>query len=172
MTPCGPRRTLVDSSARWQLRPSLKAAEADAGVVGGDRIQGMSDSLLGELVEEQLGSVVFVMDYLQLDFGDARFTASVWPTVTIGDATLRFGDTGYRDALCAFLTHEVTSTEESAEAGLVIRFGLGEIVTNPEPGDLSGPEIARLQLHEAPFRDGAWEVWRPGEGVFAGRDWP
>jgi len=130
----------------------------------------VSDSLLEALVEEQLGSVVFVMDYLQLDFGDARFTAYVWPTVTIGGTTLLFGDPGYRNALCAFITHEVTSAEESPEAGLVIRFGFGEIVTNPAPTDLSGPEIAHLQLHEGPFRDAAWTVWRPGEDVFAALD--
>lgn len=131
----------------------------------------MSDSSLGALVEEHLESVVFVMDYLQLDFRDARFTAYVWPAVTIGDVTLRFGDPGYRDALCAFITHEVTSTKESPEAGLVIRFGLGELVTNPEPTDLSGPEIAQLQLHSGPFRDAALTVWRPGEDVFAQREW-
>ncbi len=132
----------------------------------------MSDSLLAALDEEELGSVVFVMDYVQLDFSAARFTAYVWPTVTIGDdATLRFGDRGYRDALCAFITHEVLSTEESPEGGLVIRFGMGEIVTNPEPTDLGGPEIAMLQVHADSFRNEAWEVWRPGEDVFAGRDW-
>lgn len=111
------------------------------------------------------------MDYVQLDFSSARFSAYVWPTVTVGDATLHFGDRDYRAALCAFITHEVLSTEESPEMGLAIRFGLGEIVTNPLPGDLGGPEIAMLQVHEDSFRDKAWEVWRPGEGIFAGRDW-
>jgi hypothetical protein len=48
------------------------------------------DSLLDALVEEQLRSVVFVMDYLQLDFGNARFNAYVWPTVTIGEVTRQF----------------------------------------------------------------------------------
>lgn len=131
----------------------------------------MDDSLLDALVEEQLGSVVFVMDYLQLDFSHALFTAYVWPSVTIGGRTLHFGDSGYRDALCAFITHAVTAVEESAGAGLVIRFGLGKIVTNPGPTELSGPEIAQLQVHEDSFRDAAWMVWRPGEDVFAGRDW-
>jgi hypothetical protein len=131
----------------------------------------VSVSLLEALVDEQLGSVVFVTDYLQLVFGDARFTAYVWPTVTIGDATLQFGDPGYRDALCAFIMHEVTSAEESPEVGLAIRFGLGAIVTNPAPADLSGPEIAQLQLQEGPFREAAWMVWRAGEDVFSGRDW-
>jgi hypothetical protein len=138
--------------------------------VRGGRIVPVTDSLLEALVAEELGAVVFVMDYLQLDFGNARFTAYVWPTVTIGDVTREFGDRGYRDALCALITHEVTSTEESPGAGLVIRFGLGEIVTNPEPTDLAGPEIAMLQVHEDAFREASWAVWLPGEHVFAGRD--
>lgn len=131
----------------------------------------MDESLLKALVDEQLGSVVFVMDYLQLDFSAARFSAYVWPTVTIGGAILHFGDPGYRDALCAFIAHEVVAVEESPETGLVIRFGLGQIVTNPEPTDLVGAEIAQLQVHEGPFTDASLTVWRPGEGVFADRDW-
>jgi hypothetical protein len=131
----------------------------------------VTDSLLQALVAEELGSVVFVMDYLQLDFGAARFSAYAWPTVTIGEVSREFGDPGYRDALCALITHEVISTEESSAAGLVIRFHLGEIATNPEPTDLDGAEIAMLQVHEGPFQDAAWMVWRPGEDVFAGRDW-
>ena len=92
-------------------------------------------------------------------------------TVAIDDGRHHFGDPGYRDALCTFITHEVTAVKESPEAGLVIRFGVGEIVTNPEPTDLGGPEIAQLQLRGDSFRDEAWMVWRPGEDVFAGLDW-
>jgi hypothetical protein len=131
----------------------------------------VSDSLLDALIGEQLGSVIFVMDYLQLDFNAARFTAYVWPTVTRDDATKHVGETGYRDALCAFIAEEVLSVEESYEAGLKIRFKFGNITTNPAATDLSGPEIAQLQVHAGPFRDAAWMVWRPGEDVFAGRDW-
>jgi hypothetical protein len=131
----------------------------------------VSNSPLQALVEEQLGSVVFVMDYLQLDFSAARFSAYVWPTVTIGGTSLQFGDRGYRDALCALITHEVLSTDESPVLGLVIRFGLGEVVTNPVPTDLDGPEIAQLQVHQDSFLDESWTVWRPGEGIFSGRDW-
>jgi len=134
------------------------------------RIFGVSGSLLEALAEEELASVVFVADYVQLDFSTARFSAFAWPTVTIGDTTLHFGDRGYRDALCAFITHEALSTEESSEAGLVIRFGLGEIATNPGPSDLSGPEIAQLQVNPSAFRDEGWAVWRSGEGIFAGHD--
>jgi hypothetical protein len=131
----------------------------------------VKDSLLKALVEGELSSVVFVEDYLQLDFGDARFTAYAWPTVTIGGASLQFGDPGYRDALCAFITHQVTATEESPEAGLVIRFALGEIVTNPEPTDLGGPEIAQLHVYDPQEQATRLMVWRPGEDNFAGHKW-
>jgi hypothetical protein len=131
----------------------------------------VTTSLLEALVEEELGSVVFVMDYVQLDFVNARFSSYVWPTVSIGDVSRGFGDPGYRDALCALITHEVIETEESSEAGLVIRFGLGEVVINPEPSDLSGPEIAVLEVNADAFRDASLAVWRPGEDVFASRNW-
>lgn len=123
------------------------------------------------LVEESLASVTFVHDYVQLDFGDARFTAYVWPSITISDVTLRFGDRGYRDALCAFITHEVTTVEESPEVGLSIRFGRGAIITNPEPGDLDGPEIAQLHVYDPMDQTTRLMVWRPGEDTFAGREW-
>ena len=35
----------------------------------------MAESLLTRLVEEPLGSVTFVQDYVRLDSGDARLTA-------------------------------------------------------------------------------------------------
>lgn len=101
-----------------------------------------------ELVGESLESVVFVMDYVQLDFNGSRFSAYVWPTVTIGTTQRDFGDQGYRDALCTFITHEVTAAEERAGVGLVIQFALGSIVTNPEPGELTGPEIAMLNIYD------------------------
>ena len=131
----------------------------------------MPESLLAELVEETLSSVVFVMDYVQLDFNGSRFTAFVWPVATIGNESLNFGDRGYRDAICAFITHEVISTEETAEVGLVINFGLGSIVTNPEPHELTGPEIAMLNIYDPMHQTTRLDVWRPGEDVFAGRDW-
>ena len=116
--------------------------------------------------------MVFVMDYVQLDFTGARLTSYVWPTVTIGSANLNFGDSGYRDALCAFITHEVVACEESPESGLVVRFRLGEVVVNPASStDLGGPGIAQMQVHEDSFRDAAWTGPGPGEGVFAARDW-
>lgn len=100
---------------------------------------------LRDLMTQLRPPLVFVMDYLQLDFSAARFSAYVWPKVAIGDLTSQYGDSSYRDTLCAFITHEVLSVKESHEAGLVIRFELGDIAVDPAANDLRGPEIARLQ---------------------------
>ena len=143
---------------------------ADVGVERCERLQGMTDSSLDALVEQRLGSVVFVWDYVQLDFGDARFTAYVWPTVAVGNVVLEFGEPGYRDALCAFIEQRVTAAEESPERGLVIRFDSGEIVTNPKPTDLTGPEIAQLHIYDPMYQMTDVMVWRPGEDTFAGGD--
>jgi len=83
-----------------------------------------------------------------LDFGDAWFTAHVWPTVSIGDLVLSLADRGYRDALCAFITHEVLGADESTANGLTLSFGLGSIRTNPEPTELAGPEVAQLAMYD------------------------
>lgn len=131
----------------------------------------MQESLLPKLQGETLSAVVFVSSYVQLDFDGSRFTAYVWPTVEIGPSTWQFGDRGYRDALCAFIGHDVAVAEESHEVGLAIRFGLGSITTNPEPHELSGPEIANLTIYDPAYDRNEWMVWRPGEDVFAGRDW-
>lgn len=131
----------------------------------------MSDSLLTALAREELGSVVFVRDYLQLDFSTARFAVFVWPTVRADDVVHRPGDPGYRDALCALIGRQVTATGESVETGLVIQFGSAELVTNPDPSELCGPEIAMLTVDEGPFQAAGWAVWRPGEDTFAGPAW-
>ena len=61
------------------------------------------------------------------------------------------------------------STRTSPVVGLVIRFGLGEIVRDPVPADLGGPEIAHL--HTGTRFVTVRGRGRPGEGAFSGRDW-
>jgi hypothetical protein len=127
----------------------------------------VADSLFAAIVQDDLRSVTFNVSGVELRFGDACFTAHVWPTVSIGDATWAYGDHGYRDALCAFISHEVAAVEESQSDGLVLRFALGSITTNPELGDLSGPEIAQLAVYDPMEQLAHLAVWRVGEGPFS-----
>lgn len=129
---------------------------------------GSADSHLQALVGAELSSVVFVRDYLQLDFDGPRLTLYVWPQVVIGDEVRRLGDLGYRDALCALIGQVVRSAADSTDTGLLVILETGSVVTKPEPAELSGPEIATL----SGFTDSAaWMVWRPGERPFDGPGW-
>ncbi|GIH89928.1 hypothetical protein ACFFMN_11990 [Planobispora siamensis] len=123
----------------------------------------MPDSLLSALIGQELGSVVFVRDYLQLDFDGPRLTLFVWPQVSVDSTVHSMGDPGYRDTLCALIGHTVLTTAESPDAGLVVGFGRGSVTLKPEPSHLEGLEIAML----GGFTDREdWMVWRPDEYPF------
>jgi hypothetical protein len=129
------------------------------------------DSLLDRLAGEELSSVIFVRDYAQFDFNGPRLSTYVWPLVEAAGPVAherRFGDQGYRDALCELIGRTVTEVCDSPDNGVVIRFDQGALVINPEPDDLQGPEIATLQTND---EDGTWAIWRPGEGCFSHREW-
>lgn len=64
-----------------------------------------------------------------LDFGDASYTVRGWPSVAIGAESWRFGDRGYRDALCALISQPVNAVEDSSDHGVVLTFALGHIAT-------------------------------------------
>lgn len=130
----------------------------------------MDHSVLDRLIGSDLGSVVFVRDYLQLDLDAGRLTLLVWPVVVTGAGVSRFGYLGYRDLLCSLIGHAVTSTTESCEAGLVLRFEAGELVVRPRTCELGGPEIALLDVPATATSDRVWACWRPGEGVFSDLD--
>jgi len=128
-------------------------------------------SVLRNLIGESLSSVVFVMDYLQLDFNGTRLSSYVWPKSVIGSTVRSFGEDGYRDQLCAFIDHEVCDTDETVERGLEVRFDLGAIVIDPALEDLTGPEIAVLHVYAPPGEISPWSVWRPGEDIFDRPGW-
>lgn len=119
------------------------------------------DSLLASLRGLELESVVFVRDYVQLDFGGPRLTCFSWPAIGRDGSTLRIEDVGYRDALCAFINETVVSTDDAVGIGLVLGFESGLLSIHPTI-DEAGPEIAML----SGFDDERWDVWRPGEYTF------
>lgn len=120
------------------------------------------NELLSRLVGQNLATVVFLKWYLQLTFDGPYLTCEAWPTVDLGDGELRYGDPGYRDALCSLLATEVIRTRELTGVGIAIEFEFGVVRIHPDRDELEGPEIALLNG----FEDGAWMCWRPGEEAF------
>ena len=50
---------------------------------------------------EELKSVEFVEDYLQLRFGEPLLKLYDWPHILLTDSSVAFGEPEYRNALCA-----------------------------------------------------------------------
>ena len=78
--------------------------------------------LFSELIGHQLSSVVFVQDYLQLDFDGDRMTMYVWPTLHMTHGCRRFGEVEYRNELCSFIAKKISSIELQEQACLILNF--------------------------------------------------
>jgi len=62
------------------------------------------------LENEQLSSVIFVQNYLQLDFDGNRLTCFRWPIVVVKGLFYSFDEPGFRDKLCEVISRKVTQT--------------------------------------------------------------
>jgi hypothetical protein len=103
----------------------------------------MSNSLinLDAIVGEQLSSVEFIQDYVQFHFDGPHIIAFVWPVVESGGEVLRFGETGYRDALCDRIGRKVRMASISEGDTATIEFDDGATIRiSLKPEDHKGPE--------------------------------
>ncbi len=111
--------------------------------------------LLSPLVGEQLSSITFVMDYLQIHFNQHRFNAYAWPVVWANNQRYAYGEAGYRDAICSLIAKSVTRFEEYLDAGLVFEFGDSYSLEIP----ISDPTGKMVEVAEYHRPDGVWTVW-------------
>jgi hypothetical protein len=54
-----------------------------------------ASDVIASIAGEQLSSIEFVQDYVQLRFDGPTLTAFVWPTLTVGGNSFRFGERAY-----------------------------------------------------------------------------
>jgi hypothetical protein len=78
---------------------------------------------------EQLSSVEFVQDYVQLRFDGPYLTAITLHNVELGNIHLKWGMPGYRDALCDRIGTTVQSVSVITSETLLIKFADGAIVS-------------------------------------------
>lgn len=82
----------------------------------------MESILKDKLINEQLSSVEFVQDYLQLHFDGRTITSYIWPIINIKNESLIFGDVLYRNALCDFIGNKVKDIFFKDKEYLVLYF--------------------------------------------------
>jgi hypothetical protein len=102
---------------------------------------------LRNLVGGELSSVVFVRDYIQLDFDGPCLSAYTPPTVTRGSESLSLGQAGYRDSLCAQIGCRVERTEVVVKHRVSIVFDSCAVVSiSLLDNDYRGPEALEFSL--------------------------
>jgi len=115
----------------------------------------MEETLKSKLVGEQLSSVEFVQDYLQLHFDGRTITAYVWPEVSLNGETYILGQDTYRDRLCDLIGNVVTDLyyQDKEHIALVFKENKGTIKINLAPNN---PEIVS---EIAIFNDSLDKTW-------------
>lgn len=106
------------------------------------------------IIGEQLSSVVFVQDYLQLDFDGNKLTCYIWPKVNIGEE-YEFSNLNYRNILCGLIA-KIVSTIKVDEGETVyiyfegnssLKFNLNEVA----------PQIGNAIILDT--YDGEWSTY-------------
>ncbi|MEO6151126.1 MAG: hypothetical protein ABIN95_03355 [Mucilaginibacter sp.] len=65
------------------------------------------ENLFKSILNEQLSSVTFVQDYLQLSFDGKTLTCYSWPIIKTLSDNYDHQKQGYKDALCEIITYKV-----------------------------------------------------------------
>ncbi len=112
----------------------------------------ISNDPLSILVGEKLSSVIFVLDYLQLDFDGNRLTCYIFPKVIKDKLVTSINSDNYRNLLCSFLGAIVISTTEKDGFGISISFEAGEIFLSFTDEDIG--EVAYFVDN-----DGKWSTY-------------
>ena len=79
------------------------------------------------LVGEELRSVAFVEDFLELRFGTPLLTLYDWPHVLLTDFSVAFGEPEYRNALCAQIGEMVSTASLEEDNALTIELANGVV---------------------------------------------
>jgi hypothetical protein len=98
------------------------------------------------LVGEELATVTFVRDYVQLGFDGPLLTSLTPLVVTDTSGRVTSGDDQFRNRLCDLIGKQVTGVDLRAEDALFIRFGDGSSVSlSLRADDYPGPEAVNFR---------------------------
>ncbi len=100
---------------------------------------------------EELKSVAFVEDFLELRFGAPLLTLYEWPYVMLTDFSVAYGEPEYRNALCSLIGESVTTASFEEAQSLTIEFGNGVVLgVSLREEDLEQPECGAFSPTGSP----------------------
>ena len=109
----------------------------------------MDSNLSLELRGKNLSAVVFVQDYLQLQFDGAILTFMIFPTIEFGNCIISIEDSDYRNKLCEMIGKEVADVlyQENIKFSLLFE-ELKSISCSLNPEDYIAPEMIIFENKE------------------------
>ena len=112
------------------------------------------DQALKRLIGEQLSSVEFVQDYLQLRFdGQCLTVYGFVHHVVRNQCSISWGQPGYRDMLCGLISHKIKQTELLSGEKIFLTFDNESIWSmSLREEDRNGPEALM-------YVDGSDKIW-------------
>jgi hypothetical protein len=97
----------------------------------------------------ELCGVVFVMDYLQLLFGETVMSIFTTPIITTPDAEVAFGQSGFADAICGQISRRVNAVAIEPTERITIGFDSGAHLRIPLAPELpTSAEAVVLQFSD------------------------
>ncbi|KAA3642728.1 MAG: hypothetical protein DWQ07_19565 [Chloroflexi bacterium] len=103
---------------------------------------------LQSLVGARLTGVVFVMDYIQLQFDAQVMSVLTLLEVRVEDKAYAFGEEGFRDKICERITANVMKADVYEDLKISINFDDGSNIMIPLVGDQKGNEAVDFRGEE------------------------
>ena len=118
--------------------------------MGEDLVAQWEGQLQEALLGKRLTSAEFVLDYVQLRFDGPFLTVITWPVLEVDGERFRWGERGFRDALCSPIGKEVIRAEIRAEHSLQLEFSDGAVFrVSLKDEDYRSAEAVRFQDDDA-----------------------
>lgn len=113
-----------------------------------------SEHAIRSLVGRELSGVVFIRDYIQLQFDDRGLTAVTLPIVIASGQAYSLGMQGYRDALCERIGQRVADASSREGEEIKLKFADGSAISiSLREQDYVGPEAA---IYDGPKQTCVW----------------
>ncbi len=122
-----------------------------------------TEHFLASLIGENLSSVTFVMDYMQIHFNGHRFNFYRWPILYEDQVSFTRENDGYNDKLIGLIGKTVKSVDEYLDIGLGIEFEAGPLLSVPLRVE---ENFSTSEIGEYHRPDHQWTVWSVGEVPF------
>jgi hypothetical protein len=107
------------------------------------------EALIAQLVGAELSGVVFVKDYLQLQFDGLVLSALTRVRVESGEVTAAFGEARFANLLIGRIGKSVIQAEVRSGHSMDLRLSDGSsIAVSLRPEDYVGPEAINLWLRD------------------------